>query len=300
VALLAEPGEAFLEKQSAARLSALAAALLFGLFLLGVAGLAAASRRDARDAERKATFVSQVSHELRTPLTSIRMFADMLGNPALPQEKRLRFAGTISRESRRLGALIERLLAFAALEKGRHPVVLEVVDVADLARETMEEAEVSLGASGLRIEAGWPEEPALARTDRSMVKQALLDLLDNAAKYASGGGVVRLGLSVDGAWLRLRVADRGPGIPAAVRSRLFEPFVQGDRTLTDASSGVGLGLSIARGLLRAAGGDLVLLPSSEGATFEIRLPAARLSAPRDGATAGPAEDVSPSNLSRTP
>jgi len=74
--------------------------------------------------------------------------------------------------------------------------------------------------------------------------------------------------------LRLVVADRGPGIPAEIRGRVFEPFVQGGRTLTDKSLGVGLGLSIARGLLRQTGGDLVLLDSATGTAFEIRLPLA--------------------------
>ena len=75
----------------------------------------------------------------------------------------------------------------------------------------------------------------------------------------------------------VRVTDRGPGIPAPVRERLFEPFVQGGQTLTDKSPGVGLGLSLARGLLRQSGADLAALPTAAGAAFEIRLP--RASAP---------------------
>jgi signal transduction histidine kinase len=204
------------------------------------------------------------------------MFADMLANPALPDEKRIRFAATISRESRRLGDLIGQLLAFNALERGGDAVARVPVDVAALARQTLEEMEATLRPAGMRAESALPREPALALTDPSMLKQALLNLIDNAVKYARDGGIVSITLAGSGenGFVRLRVADAGPGVPSAMRERIFEPFVQGGPILTDKSPGVGLGLSIARGMLRRAGGDLVLLDSRPGATFEIRLPAA--------------------------
>lgn len=276
-ALTVEPGALFVEKQSAARLTALAALALLGVFLLGAVFLAAYSRHEVRDAERKATFVTQVSHELRTPLTSIRMFADMLGASELPSEKRLKFAGSISRESERLSGLIERLLTFAALEKGRHAVAIAPVDVAALLRETLEEMDATLRSAGMEVEPEIPAGQLMASTDRSTVKQALLNLLDNALKYARDGRVIRIALTGDADRVCVRVADCGPGIPGALTERVFEPFIQGEQTLTDKPPGVGLGLSIARGLLRAAGGDLVLLASERGALFEIRLAPATLS-----------------------
>jgi signal transduction histidine kinase len=270
--LTGAPGQVFLEKESSARFSAVTVALLFSVFLVGVAWLVIYSRREARDAERKTTFVSQVSHELRTPLTSIRMFADMLATPGLSDEKRTRYAGTISRESQRLGALIERLLTFNALEKGRLAISVAPIDVGGVVRETLAESEGLLRSAGMRVEEAFPTGVVMARGDRSVIKQALLNLLDNATKYARGGGVVRVVLENGADVVQLRVTDCGPGIPPEVRARLFEPFVQGGRSLTDKPSGVGLGLSIARGMLRAAGGDLVLLSSDGGASFEIRLP----------------------------
>lgn len=265
-------GELFLEKESRLQFSALTVALLAGIFLVGMAVLAGASRREAREAERKTTFVSQVSHELRTPLTSIRMFADMLAAPGLPEAKRVKFATTISRESQRLGALIERLLTFNALENGKRPVTLAPVDVAALVRETLEETDGSLRAAGIETAVTLPEAPLFAETDASALKQALLNLLDNAIKYAAVGRIVRVSAEAGPGGVRVRVADAGPGIARHLRERVFEPFVQGGQSLTDKPAGVGLGLSIARGLLRAAGGDLVLLPCAAGAVFEIRLP----------------------------
>lgn len=270
--LTATPGDVFVEKQGSARLTALAAVLLLGLFLIGAAFLVRFSRREALEAERKTTFVTQVSHELRTPLTSIRMFADMLAAPELAPEKRARFSATISRESERLSALIERLLTFNALENSSAPAALAPVDAAMMVRETLEEMDATLRLAAMRVEADLPADAVMVTTDCAALKQALINLLENALKYARTGKVVRVALANAPDAVRLRVADEGPGIPRALGERVFEPFVQGNQTLVDKSPGVGLGLSIARGLLRRAGGDLRLLPSSTGALFEISLP----------------------------
>ncbi len=272
--LVVAPGEALRMKAGDTRLAGVAGGLLLALFLALGALLTEHTRRSSREAERRITFVAQVSHELRTPLTSIRMFADLLGEPGLSDEKRAKFAGRISAESQRLGALIERLLAFNALEKGVRKVECGPVDVAAVVHEVAEELRGPLSTSGLTLALELPAAAPPAQGDRSGLKQALINLLDNAAKYAPNSGVVTVRLVVDAARLRVVVADRGPGIPAAIRSRVFEPFVQGGRTLTDKSPGVGLGLSLARGLLRQAGGDLVLLDTAEGTSFEIRLPLA--------------------------
>ncbi|MBK8475384.1 MAG: HAMP domain-containing histidine kinase [Opitutaceae bacterium] len=269
--LVVAPGEALRTKAGDARLVGLVGALLLGLFLGGGALLTVHSRGRSREAERKISFVAQVSHELRTPLTSIRMFADLLAEPGLPEAKRLKFAGTISRESQRLGGLIERLLAFNALAKGGNKVAGGPVDVVATVRETLEELALSLAVAGLCTELALPAAPVIAHGEASALKQALINLLDNAGKYARGSGVVRLEVTAGTDGIRIRVADSGPGIPRAIRDRLFEPFVQGGQTVTTKDPGVGLGLSIARGLLRQTGGDLVSLPAERGAVFEIRL-----------------------------
>jgi len=270
--LTVEPGDLFQQKAAEARFDALIAAALLGLFLLGGAALTIYSRRAAHDAGRKITFVTQVSHELRTPLTSIRMFADLLAAPGLPEEKRLKFAGTIGAESSRLSALIERLLAFNALEQGGRPVACGPLDVSAVVREVTEEMKPTLTGAGLQPVLTLPAAPAVALGDHSTLKQALLNLLDNSCKYARDSGPLTLAVVLAGGQVVVRIGDRGPGIPAAVRARLFEPFVQGGGTLTTKSPGVGLGLSLARGLLRQTGANLALEPEATGTTFTIRLP----------------------------
>ena len=269
--LAADHGDVFHQKESRTRFTALITALLFGVFLVGAIALTLYTRRESRDAGRKITFVTQVSHELRTPLTSIRMFADMLAEPELANTKRIKFAGTISTESQRLGALIERLLAFNALEKNGKKTTCVALDVSALTRDTVEEMRATLNAAGLTAELDLPTAPVLALSDHTTLKQALLNLLDNATKYARDGKIVEVSLTTATDFVLLRVTDHGPGIPRALRDRVFEPFVQGGQTLTNKAPGVGLGLSLARGMLRQAGADLVLLDDGPGATFEIRL-----------------------------
>ncbi len=275
--LLAAPGDVFTEKSARTESTALIVALLFGVFLLGALALTLYTRRTAREAERKITFVTQVSHELRTPLTSIRLFADMLAEPGLAETKRIKFAGTISTESGRLGALIERLLAFNALEKTRRKITAVKIDVTALVRSTVEETEATLRTAGLAPQLIVPAEPVYALGDPSALKQAVLNLLDNAAKYAPASGPLSIEIVDRHPSILVRIADRGPGVPPAMRDQIFEPFVQGGQTLTDKSPGVGLGLSLARGMLRQAGGDLVLVQAATGAIFEIRLPRAETS-----------------------
>ncbi len=269
--LVVAPGTLFSAKQTTAFLAAIAAALLLGLVLLAALMLARYSRRATLDAERKTTFVAQVSHELRTPLTSIQMFADMLAEPGLASEKRVKFVSNIARETTRLRALIERLLSFNALQQNKFQPTLETVDLAELIQETVAEAAPRLSDAGLVPVFQLHAAPALVCTDRSALKQALLNLLDNAAKYAARSGPLTVSLTATPTHHLLRVSDCGPGVPPALLPRLFEPFAQGGHSLTQKTSGLGLGLSLSRGLLREAGADLVFISTPSGAAFEIRL-----------------------------
>lgn len=271
--LTVDPGDLFAKKETSARLSALTAAALFALFILGGLVLTFYTRREKQDAERKINFVGQVSHELRTPLTSIRMYADLLGQPDLLETKRLKFAQTIGRESARLGVLVERLLALNELERGNRKITSAPVDLVAVIHETVDEMNGALSAAGITVETKLPEGGIFVRSDHSALKQALLNLLENAEKYARDGKRILITVISEPNLVLVEVSDFGPGIPRSLRARLFEPFVQGAQTLTTKSPGVGLGLSIARGTLRRVGGDLVLLQTERGATFQLRLPA---------------------------
>ncbi len=253
--------------------------VLLGLLLLAfVAGgfvLLRAARRERLDSLRKTDFVSNVSHELRTPLTSIRMFSELLAEDRIPDPARRRRAlGTVAAESARLSRLVESVLDFSRLERNRRRYDLRPVDLAALLEEMRDET--AGGGFVLRTgDRGAGGRVALA--DRDAVRQIVLNLLDNAAKYAAAGGPPELAVRDAGnGAVALAVADRGPGVPPRAAKRIFDRFYRADDATTAETRGSGLGLSIARRLARGMGGDLAYRPrEGGGAVFELTLPRAQ-------------------------
>ena len=257
--------------------------LLVAVFVLAILSggslLMWQARRNLREARQRTSFVSHVSHELKTPLTTIRMYAEMLAEGRVAaEEKRRTYLETITRESQRLTRLVNNVLDFSRLEQGRKKYQMERLDLAAATREVLDGQADRLREAGLDLAIDLPEGTAHARLDRDAFAQCLLNLVDNAIKYAATGGklCVRLsrsgGTPAAGAWT-LSVEDAGPGIPAAHRVKLFEQFQRADESLTAKVAGFGLGLSISRRLLRDQGGDLVFEPAAGGgARFTMILP----------------------------
>ncbi len=232
------------------------------------------SWRNALDARRKTTFVSNVSHELKTPLTTIRMYAELLGEGRVTDAgQRAQYLGVIASESERLGRLIANVLDFSRLEQGRKKYRIKRQNVAEAARAVIERERLRFETAGMRVESRLPDEAAV-RFDRDALEQALLNLLDNALKYGRTGGTVEVALEREGARWRLDVLDRGPGVPPEHRERIFEAFHRVDDSITATATGVGLGLSIARRLARDLDGDAIYRPRpGGGAWFSLYLPA---------------------------
>ena len=248
----------------------LAASLAVGALLFFVAALS----------ERRGAFVSAVTHELRTPLTTFRMYTEMLskgmvGDPAA----RDAYLQTLSREADRLGHLVDNVLAYARLERRRPeepgpPVPLG--DIVERARGRLaERAEQSDMVLDVVVSEDAREAPVQA--DPVSVEQVLLNLVDNACKYAGAASDrrVHLVLSTIGGMARIEVSDHGPGIPRARRRGLFRPFSKSAAEAARSSPGVGLGLALSRRIARKLGGDLRLDGSGEGASFALELPLAR-------------------------
>jgi len=213
--------------------------------------------------ERRAAFVSAVTHELRTPLTTLRTYTEMLEGDMVPVEKRPGYLRTLAREAERLARLVDNVLAYARLERGRRPQI-EVTTTAALverARPLLEERAAAAGVA-IAIEA---EDAEPVRADPAAVEQILFNLVENACKYGGGTpiSVVAHGASVS-------VRDGGPGIAAADRRWLFQPFARSAERAAGSAPGVGLGLALCRRLARAMGGDLTLEPGA-GAGFALKL-----------------------------
>lgn len=260
-----------------------AAAAIYNFHLLDVETRA---RREAEDANNtKLRFLAMVSHELRTPLTAIKGFAttlladDVVWDPDSQRD----FLETISDEADKLTDLIEHLLDVSRLESGTLRIEREKRDlrsIIDAARPRLE----SLAAQHQLVIAVFDDLPPL-KVDPQRVTQVLTNLISNAAKYAPAGTRITVSARHQGEYVQIDVRDEGPGIPADKRTRVFEPFYSdpGRESSGERARGVGLGLSICKGLVEEHGGRIwVQDDSGTGATLSFTLPVA----PRREAAAG--------------
>jgi two-component system sensor histidine kinase KdpD len=184
-------------------------------------------------------------------------------------------AAVIEEEADRLSSLVEGLLEMSQLDAGTLRVNAEVNTVDELVGAALQRAETVL--RGHRIETQIAEnEMLVGRFDFGHVLRILVNLLENAAKYSPAGAPITVSAHRHNGRIEIAIADRGPGIPEALRERIFEPFYRLPGVQPDAR-GAGLGLSIARGLAVAQGGSLAVTDRSDGgSTFVLTLPAAEV------------------------
>ena len=250
-------------------------ALLVASLVAGGWLLVRTARREHLDALRKTDFVDNVSHELKTPLAGIRLSAELLAEGRIPEgPRRDKTLRSILSESDRLDRLVSKLLDFGRLERGRRQFARERVDLAKILEEIQHAAADDSSTCHSSFVTRHCERGVTALADPDAVRQILVNLLDNAAKYAAAGGPPDVSMRVagDGA-VEVVVADRGPGVPPGLEEKIFERFFRADDSMTRRANGSGLGLSIARGLARGMGGDLVCRArDGGGAEFLLILP----------------------------
>jgi signal transduction histidine kinase len=254
----------------ASRLPLLLALLAVTAALAGVA--LRQLRREQELARLRADFTSSVSHELRTPLTQILLYAETLelGRAAGEPERR-RAVGVIVQEARRLAHLVENILQFSRAERRMVRVRTEVRRLGPLLRETVERFAPLAGGPG-RFELEL-EEALAAPVHADSLRQIVINLLDNAAKYA-GDGPVTLRTRLAEGRVRLEVEDLGPGIAAADREAVWEPYLRLQRS--PAVAGSGIGLAVVRELTAAHGGACWVEEGARGgARFVVELPEGR-------------------------
>jgi signal transduction histidine kinase/PAS domain-containing protein len=234
-----------------------------------------AARTEAEDANRaKMEFLATMSHELRTPLNAIGGYAELIemgvrGPVTALQRHDLQ---RIQRSQEQLLSLINDVLNFAKLEAGKVEFNTRAIDV----RETVDALEPllapQLAAKQLTLQSVDRTTTVRAIADEDKLRQVLLNLLSNAVKFTPDGGQIILSCAHDERQVYVRVQDTGIGIPTQYLGRIFDPFVQLERRLTNVVSGTGLGLAISRDLARAMGGDVTVesAPGS-GSTFTVAL-----------------------------
>jgi PAS domain S-box-containing protein len=233
---------------------------------------------DRKASEREAEllkdqFFALVSHELRTPLTSIIGYLELVledGEPLSPNQRR--FLSVVDRNARRLLRLVGDLLFVAHVEAGRLALEMGEVDLPTLTREAVEATRPRAEAKHLALEATTQEIPPMAG-DRDRLAQVLDNLVSNAVKFTPEGGSVSVLLAARDSEALIEVKDTGVGIPAAEQSRLYERFYRASTATERAIPGVGLGLTIAKAIVEAHGGELGFdSAEGRGTTFRVRLP----------------------------
>ena len=242
--------------------------------------LRAANER-LRELDRlKDEFIAMVSHELRTPLTSIRAFAEILHDGKdLPEQKRLHFLDVVVRESQRLSRLIEEILDLARLESGRLTLDPRPLDLVELAQHSVDAIHRLQENRGVSLEVDMAVSSARVIGDPDRLEQVIINLLDNAGKFAADESPrVLLRLERHKGHFRLSVEDNGPGIADDERERVFEKFHQIKRQDSGETRGrprgSGLGLPISRGIVAHLGGRLWVesAPHLGGACLVMELP----------------------------
>ncbi len=261
-------------RRSAAKQKLLRAALLVLALLSAAAGVATfrALRRERTLAALKTDFVANVSHELRTPLASILLLSENLEASRVASEAdKSRYHTLIRREALRLRRLVDDVLDFSRLERGKRiDIHREGLRVDPWLERTCEELAEWAREHALELAIERSPTEAEAEIDAEALRRALLNLLDNARKH-SGGSRVDLITLREGRELVLRVRDHGRGISAEDRERVFEPFM---RLANGDAPGAGLGLSIVREIAREHCGSVRALDPADGPgiVFEMRIP----------------------------
>jgi signal transduction histidine kinase len=262
------------------------APLLLALCVLTCALLLSAyilTRRAQDLAAIRDDFTSSVSHELRTPLAEIMVYAEMLqlGRVNAPGE-RSHAVSVIVREARHLTHLIDNVLLFSRASREQpsappaHPLPL-----APLVHELVRTFAPLARRQGISIREQLDESLA-GSISAPVLRHALLNLLDNAAKYAPQSSVITVRTSRHWEQVRISVDDQGPGVPAADRQRIWEPYVRLSREVTSSSTGSGIGLSVVRHLVgRYRGRAWVEDAPDGGARFIIEIPGMSMPVPSE-------------------
>ncbi|HXL43104.1 MAG TPA: ATP-binding protein [Gaiellaceae bacterium] len=234
---------------------------------------------DRRLEDLRSQFVATISHELRTPLASLHGAALTLREHDLPAQTQDDLLEMIAEQSNRLANLVEEILVAGQLDSGSLRVVADTFDPEELVRGVVTVARSRVGEDTM-IEVVVPPVVPKAHGDGERTRQVLLNLLDNAIKYAPSEGRIEVGLAAVGDRLRFSVQDQGLGIPVGEQERIFDKFYRLDPDQRRGIGGTGLGLYICRELVRSMHGRIwVESERGKGTTFAFELPAEPLPVP---------------------
>jgi two-component system, OmpR family, phosphate regulon sensor histidine kinase PhoR len=243
---------------------------LSGLVVIaGLSVVLVAAARERKLSNLKSDFVANVSHELKTPLSLVRMFGELLHSGRVDNEaKRQQYLQIIVHEAERLGSLIENVLDFAKVERGKAAYVFTQADVGEVVQRATEACRVRAAAEQIEIDVTTDHDLPPMNLDERAIEVAIINLVDNAMKYAPEGKRIRVSATRSGGGVEFRVSDEGPGIPVEDRKRIFERFVRGKQPSERRVRGSGIGLALVKHTAEAHGDKAWVEPGvPRGSTF---------------------------------
>jgi signal transduction histidine kinase len=256
------------------RYYALSVALTLGLAFFGGHLLWRDTRRESRMAELRSQFVSSVSHELKTPLTGIRMLAETLqGAEVYNPQRQAEYLETIVGETERLTRLLNNVLDFSRIERGQRHYHMKPASLAEAVGDAARALRFPLEDQGFDLRMDIAPDVPQTPIDRDAMEQAVINLLSNAMKYSGESRQIDLRLWRENGSARIRVADRGIGIPAAEQQRIFEKFHRIQTLENQSIPGTGLGLALVAHIVEAHRGHIeVESMVGQGSAFTITIP----------------------------
>jgi CheY-like chemotaxis protein/nitrogen-specific signal transduction histidine kinase len=248
-----------------------------GIFVSGhdVTPRVVASEQQRDDDRRKDEFLAMLGHELRNPLAAIQNASELLTYGLETRAQTREVGELLARQVAHLGRLVDDLLDVSRITQGRIELKREHVELGSAIRDAIETVQPLIVAKDHKVVTTASAEPLYVDADRARIVQALANVLANAAKYTGPRGVIRVRWRREGPAAVIEIEDNGMGIPPMLLPRVFDLFVQGDRSADRSQGGLGIGLSVVRRLVEMHGGVVTAASegvAGQGSTFTIRMP----------------------------
>jgi PAS domain S-box-containing protein len=234
------------------------------------------AEEDRREADRrKDEFLGMLGHELRNPLAAIMSAGEVL-HQRLPDADMRKITGVVRRQTRALARMVDDLLDVSRVTLGKIELSREPLLLVTAITRAVDSVRDEAASAGLAVVADVETEPLWLDADPTRLEQVLVNLLTNAIKFTPAGGQISVTAGSDGAEAVVSVRDTGAGIPAPLLARVFDLFVQGDRSLDRSRSGLGIGLALVRQIIAMHGGTVTAASAGRdcGSVFTIRVPLA--------------------------
>jgi signal transduction histidine kinase len=243
-----------------------------GILTLRVAAIVERERTRAAAEAARRQLVAAVSHDLRTPIASLRLLVEAVEDDIVDDATRRRYLATMQTHIGSLSTMIDDLFELSRIEAGDIDWSMRQVELAPIVDETVEAMRPEASARGVDLRGELDGAALAARADPERIQRVLFNLIRNAIRHTPADGSVTVRAEAGGDGVEIEVADTGPGIDGADRSRVFDPFFRGGADAARDSDGAGLGLAISRAIVETHGGSIWLAPAEQGTRVRFRLP----------------------------